>query len=158
MPTFTPIENLSLKPGTQAFQSTTDFGGDPYRAIDGNTSGIWSNNSVTHTKNVGPTDVGPPGSTSTQQSWALWFPAIRAVRHVTIFNRTDCCAERLGSITIWGMNPGGGAWMNLGGANMNSNPVIDIDLWDVNTQYFRIQKNDNDYLSLAEVQVWGVVL
>ena len=48
--------------------------------------------------------------------------------------------------------------MNLGGANMNSNPVIDIDLLDVNTQYFRIQKNDNDYLSLAEVQVWGVVL
>ena len=157
MPTF-GLQNLSIKPGTQAMQSTTAFGGDALRAIDGNIDGDWTHNSVTHTDNVGPVPVGPPGSTTTQQHWALWFPAIRAVRHMTIYNRTDCCAERLGSITVWGVNPGGSGWMNLGGANMNSNPVIEIDLLDVNTQTFWIQKNDSDYLSLAEVQVWGVVL
>ena len=161
LPTFMPtsfLQNLSRKPGTWAAQSSTAFGGVALRAIDGNTDGNFWNNSVTHTNNVGPVQVGPPGATSSQQWLTIDLGAIRGVRHVRIYNRTDCCAERLGSITVWGINPGGSGWMNLGGANMNSNPVIEIDLLDVNTQTFWIQKNDSDYLSLAEVQVWGVVL
>src|SRR4051812_10353384 len=35
--------------GKPTSQSSTGYGGDPSRAVDGNTSGVWTNNSVTHT-------------------------------------------------------------------------------------------------------------
>jgi hypothetical protein len=160
MPTF-GLQNLARKPVAHPAQSCTAFNGEAIRAVDGIVDGDYTHNSVTHTDiyaNHGPVEVDAPGATPDQQWWTVDLGAIRGVRHATIYNRTDCCADRLGSFTIWGINPGSGNWMNLGGANMNSNSVIDIDLTDVNTQTFWLQKNDTNYLSLAEVQVWGVVL
>lgn len=49
-------QNITQSGGVTASQSTTAFGGDAARAIDGNTNGNWAGNSVTHTD---PLDVVP---------------------------------------------------------------------------------------------------
>ncbi len=60
-----------------ARQSSTDHGGVAERAIDGNTSGIWGNASVTHTY------------TETNPWWEVDLGDARAVSRVVIWNRTD---------------------------------------------------------------------
>ena len=58
-------------------QSTLDFGGVAYRAIDGNKSGIYSDNGQTHTKS--------------QQNpyWELNFGKAVPIESIVIWNRTE---------------------------------------------------------------------
>ena len=79
-------ENVAL--GGTATQSSDGWGAYAPRAIDGNTSGVWSHGSVTHT-----------ASDDTGSKW--WNLAITPapVTTVVIYNRTNCCWDRLaGSI------------------------------------------------------------
>lgn len=69
-------------------QTSTAHGGSAYRAIDGNHSGQWNENSVTHTKD---------GSV---QYWTLEFKVPVSIRSVMVFNRTDCCSDRLHGATL----------------------------------------------------------
>jgi len=71
-----------------ASQSTTGDGGLAGRAIDGNTSGLYAEGSVTHTT----------GSSSPW--WELDLGNPQSVERINIFNRTDCCGERLNKFTI----------------------------------------------------------
>lgn len=64
-------------------QTDTAHGGVAVRAIDGKTSGHWPNGSVTHTNS---------GST---KYWYIEFRKPVTIKQVKIYNRTDCCAERL---------------------------------------------------------------
>jgi len=79
-------ENVAL--GGTATQSSDGWGAYAPRAIDGNTSGVWGHGSVTHTD---PDDTG-------DKWWNLEItPA--PVTTVVIYNRTNCCWDRLaGSI------------------------------------------------------------
>ena len=61
----------------KATQSSTDFGGPPERAIDGNTDGNYKNNSVTHT------------AVSKDPWLEIDLGAISAVDKIVIWNRTD---------------------------------------------------------------------
>jgi hypothetical protein len=76
-------DGVNLAPIGSATQSTTDSGGVASRAIDGNTSGTWSQGSVTHT------------TSSTNPWWELDLGGVHGVRQVRIWNRTDCCDTRL---------------------------------------------------------------
>src|SRR5262245_37539410 len=62
--------NLTQRPGVQAFQSSTNFGGDRLRAIDNNVDGYWSNNSVTHT-DIGIVQQYVPNTLPEQQWWTV---------------------------------------------------------------------------------------
>jgi hypothetical protein len=148
--------NYARSAGASALQSSTAFSGNASRAIDGNTDGNYWNGHVSHTDNT-PVSPNAPGSTTNQQWLEIRLGAARTVRHVRIYNRTDCCAERLGRFSIWGINAGNGIWTRIGGADMNGNTtrIIDIDTDDLRTWIIVIQKDDSEYLSLAEVQVWG---
>ncbi len=79
---FTGEENIALK--GKATQISTDYGGPPERAIDGKTSGIYTDNSVTHT---GQAD----------NPWLeVALEGSHAVDRIVIWNRTDGgTAERL---------------------------------------------------------------
>ncbi|HVR21368.1 MAG TPA: discoidin domain-containing protein [Polyangiaceae bacterium] len=148
--------NFARMPGAWAFQSSTDFNGDAFRAIDDIKDGNYWNWGVTHTNNT-QVSSNAPGSTTNQQWLEVRLGAARRVRHVRIYNRTDCCAERLGRFSIWGINANNGMWARIGGADMNGNTtrIIDIDVDDLTTWLIVVQKDDSEYLSLAEVQVWG---
>lgn len=57
--------------------------GTPNRAIDGNWDGVFDRGSVTHT------------SDTTDPWWEVDLGALQDVDQITIWNRTDCCTDRL---------------------------------------------------------------
>jgi len=72
---FSGAENLALKGKTK--QSSTDFGGDARRAIDGNTDGDYNKNSVSHTKS------------EDNPWWEVDLGKVVAIDRVVLWNRTD---------------------------------------------------------------------
>lgn len=132
-----------------ASQSTTDFGGDAARAIDGNTNGQWGGNSVTHSADGAP------------NSWQVDLGSVKPVNQVVIWNRTDCCGSRLSNFQlgvydasntqVWAQN------YYTAGGSVGTNEVVNIP-GGVNGQFVKVQQlgpnNDgNFFLSMAEVQV-----
>ncbi|MCH2581527.1 MAG: discoidin domain-containing protein, partial [Planctomycetes bacterium] len=80
-------ENIAL--GGIATQSSEGWGGAPGRAIDGNTDGIWGSGSTTHTNN--------PGAPSW---WEVDLLDTYDIDTIRLWNRLDCCSERLTNFTI----------------------------------------------------------
>jgi hypothetical protein len=81
-----PVKELAHnKP---ASQSTETHGGKPNRAVDGNTSGNWGHNSCTHT--------------ARQQNswWQVELGAKYKIEKVMVWNRSDCCGNRLNQATV----------------------------------------------------------
>jgi len=77
------VASLSyLKPATQ---KSTAWGGVPSRAVDGVTDGNWGTGSVTHTAEDG----------SPEPWWQVDLGAAAPITDVAVWNRTDCCSERL---------------------------------------------------------------
>lgn len=76
-------------PAGTATQSTTDFGGDAVRGNDGNTNGIYGGASVTHTDTTTPSN-----------SWQVDLGADRIIDEIVLWNRADCCADRLSNFTL----------------------------------------------------------
>jgi len=75
-----------------ATQSSTAFGADARRAIDGNENGNWPASSVTHTNQ----EVDP--------FWQIDLGASYYIDEIRIFNRADCCQERLHDYVVFFSN------------------------------------------------------
>src|SRR5688572_9906373 len=84
----TGVLNWAAVAGT-ASQSTTDFGGDAARGIDGNNFGNYSSGTITHTDNFSPSNF-----------WQVDLGADRTIEEIVLWNRTDCCGERLSNFTL----------------------------------------------------------
>jgi hypothetical protein len=101
--------NLALE--GRASQSSTDFGGPAERAIDGNTSGVFDEGSVTHTR----IEASP--------WWEVDLGAALPVESIRIWNRTDGELERrLDGLRVVLLDETGGvAWRSglLHGADPN---------------------------------------
>ena len=67
--------------------STVGWGGEPNRAIDGNTDGNWGGGSCTHT------DAAPAW-------WQIDLGVVAHITHVDVWHRTNCCQDRLESAHI----------------------------------------------------------
>jgi alpha-L-fucosidase len=76
------LPNLSL--GKPATQKSTGYDAPASRAVDGNTDGAWGSGSVTHT-----------AEPESQAWWQVDLGSSTALDNVNIWNRTDCCADRL---------------------------------------------------------------
>ena len=134
--------NLAL--GKAVDQKTTGHGGDPERAVDGNTDGRWSSGSVTHT-------------------WSQWRPwwevnlgAEYSLGDVVIWNRTDsCCSSRLSSFQVLAYDASGEVRVFNKTINEMPNPSLTVNLGGVNAQFVRIKLTGSGTLSLAEVQVFA---
>ncbi|KAH9494733.1 hypothetical protein Btru_017739, partial [Bulinus truncatus] len=72
--------NVAIKQITQQTTTLTDAA----RAVDGNPNGQWSGNSCTHTSDTDPIP-----------SWTLTFDSAKVVNRYVLYNRADCCSERL---------------------------------------------------------------
>merc|ERR1712226_1535919 len=76
--------------GGTASQSSTSHGAEASRAIDSNLDNTWAGNSVTHTE--GDDDFDP--------WWKLVLDSEEVVGHIRVYNRGDCCGDRLNNAFI----------------------------------------------------------
>lgn len=142
--------NLAL--GKIASQSSTGYGGDAQRAVDGKTDGNYFSNSVTHTNNA------------PQQWWQVDLGQVQKIDKIKIWNRTDCCKERLSKFYVLisddpfqstslheALNQPG-VWSEFHEGVEGVSKEIDISR---SGRFVRIQLAGADYLSLAEVEVFG---
>lgn len=82
-------QNVNVALGGTATQSSLlGFGEQPSNAIDGNRDGYWWNGSCTVTGNV-------PGSW-----WQVVLATPSLVNEVVIWNRSDCCGNRLSAFRV----------------------------------------------------------
>ena len=147
-----PISNLSL--GGIAQQISTRVNGQASRAIDGNTSGLFFEGSVTHT-----TDIEQPW-------WEVDLGSQSIIESVNIFNRTDnCCRSRLSNFYVLISDE---PFANRSLDELLNDPSIErsfhtglsgdsleVDVNNISGRYVRIQRQEFGVLSLAEVEVMG---
>lgn len=144
-----------LSQGRTATQSTTDYNGPPNLAVDGNTNGDWYvGYSVTHT------------AYETQPWWQVDLAQVATLSQVTIWNRIDCCSDRTAnfyvltsatdmtgqSLTQLLADP---AVTSVLVPTLGSSPSITVQLNNVQARYVRVQLVGDNWLHLAEVQVFG---
>ena len=119
-------------------------------AVDGNTNGDYSAGSVFHT---------------VFESNAWWYVDLGASYHIStvrIWNRTDCCADRLfpfqvalQSVFDAALNSGtvfGGIGAPNG--NVGTNPIL-VDTHGATGRFVKVQLESPNYFHLAEVEVFG---
>jgi len=131
-------EGNNVSKGKVATQSSTCYGGVAARAVDGNTSGVWSHNSVSHT------------CKGAMNTWSVTV-GLSVITKIVIWNRTDCCAERIKGAKLDIFNGG----KLVASRNIVSNTrSYTFDYGSVEGSVVRVSLA-NQYLSLAEVQVFG---
>jgi hypothetical protein len=129
-----------------ALQSSTDWewGGPAELASDLNMDGNFHNGSATHTLS----EVEPFWQTAT----TFDNPKV-----VVIYNRTDCCRERLGRFMVSFWRERHRAWIQWGPWDMQGRDKVELRVPDNNrwgaVDAIRITKLGTGILSLAEVVV-----
>jgi F5/8 type C domain len=137
--------NIAL--GKVATQSPDAHNGVASRAVDGNTDGNFANGSVTHT------------ISKSYPFWQVNLGARYQITEIRIWNRTDCCAERLNKVAVNiidsnSLYPFAQTFPSAAATNPLIIPVNVIgDLVQL-----AINKDEAEYLSLAEVEVFGFPL
>lgn len=151
----TPRVNLALGKATN--QSGTDFGGLSSRAVDGNRNGDYNAGSVTHT------------TSGANSWWEVDLGSVQNISSVRIWNRTDCCDQRLSNYWVYvsdvpftSTSPSatraqaGVTWYRVNGISPRQLEIA----FNRTGRYVRIQAPGLEadfglYLSLAEVEVYG---
>lgn len=155
-PTLSKQKLLNIAIGKSARQSSIG-GGDARLAVDGNTDGDFTHGSVSHSgRDVNAWLDIDLGETESIDSMKIW-------------NRTDCCEERLhdywifisktpflASDTSTVLRTRPNVWSQI---NPTPNPKSTIKTPEVEGRYIRIQLSgtqpiDESFLSLAEVEVF----
>jgi hypothetical protein len=77
------VSYVNVAQGKPATQSSTQYDGEPSRAVDGNSNSAWGGGSCTHTNN-GPTEW-----------WQVDLEQSYDIQSVDIWHRNDCCQTRL---------------------------------------------------------------
>ena len=141
------VMNVALRKRTA--QATTVLDGVSERAVDGNTSGVWSENSVTHSA-LGPGNW-----------WMVDLGEEYLIQNIHIYNRTDCCPERLNAtvaVTATEGWPSNSVAFSVGINGRNGKEAIQVlsrSGSPVYGRYVYVALTQADYLSLAEVEVLG---
>ncbi|CAH1247884.1 Hypp8046 [Branchiostoma lanceolatum] len=135
--------NLALK--RPAVQSTTGWGGAAAKGVDGNKDQNWSGGSCTHTTNGG------------NSWWRVDLGFVQAIGNVVVYNRRDCCRERLNGFKV---HVGGSTnvYANpvCGGSNtVTTHSTITVNCQGRKGRYVGISLAARNYLTLCEVIVLG---
>lgn len=145
--------NLTRQSGVVTTQSTTVVNAVAARAVDGNQDGYFPNASVTHT------------DYQAQPWWQVDLGSVRQIDEVKIFNRTDCCPERLTPFYLFVSDvPFTSTDLNatrtqagVSSYYVTGNILTSTSIGVGRTgRYVRVQLEGTNFLSLAEVEVWGV--
>jgi hypothetical protein len=141
--------NLALN--AKAEQSSTGYGGEARRAVDGNHDGNYYNNSVTHTES------------DSDAWWQVDLGEVKPIGRVRIWNRTDMQVRRLGGFHLIVSEkplPRAPLAQSLATPGVWSLPfpgvVGEFAELPVGARgrHVRIQFDHTDYLTLAEVEVF----
>ena len=138
-PSAEPLENIAL--GKRVTQSSTAFGGDARRAVDGKLDGNYGHNSVTHT------------DFQSKPWWQVDLDKEETIRQINIYNRTDAAQDRLTNFNVILLNSSGKEIERKRIAYLrDSFAQISIDY--KKARFVRIELDGYNALSLAEVQVY----
>jgi hypothetical protein len=148
------VSHLAI--GKPAAQSSTLSGQDTASAraaVDGNTDGNFFNGSVTHT------------NLETNPWWQVDLGVSVPIHSIAIWNRTDCCSDRLQDYWVFvsdapfspsdtpaTLKNRAGTWRIHQTASSHPSTRITAG---AQGRYIRVQLSGTNYLSLAEVQVFG---
>ncbi|MEM9000690.1 MAG: T9SS type B sorting domain-containing protein [Bacteroidota bacterium] len=150
----TPIEN-NLATGASVTMSSTIMGGDGTNAVDGDTNGNFGNGSVAET------------DTTTPNEWiTVDLGSSQYLDEIVVWNRTDCCSDRLSNAYVIVSNNPFPANTNLQDALANATYAFQFGnttgltenrvFIGTSARYIRIQKSgtntNGDALSIAEIQ------
>ena len=145
------VGDINLAFGKHATQSSTHL----YRsivpvagyAVDGNTDGHFLNKSTTYTEY------------EHGAWWQVDLGSKKNINQIIIYNRTDCCADRLSNYQVSVSDKADfSTHIYQQDFHVAPNPkkTIKLDASGKQGRYVRIQLLDQNYLSLAEVQVMGI--
>jgi hypothetical protein len=151
------LSSSNIAKGKVATQSST-YPGIPSasadKVVDGNTDGQFGDGSVSAT-NVDPAPW-----------WQVDLGASATLSNIVIWNRTDCCAYRLADYWVFvsdtpftasdtptTLQSRTGTWSSH--QTVAPSPSTSIPAAGVQGRYVRVQLANSDYLSIAEVQVFG---
>ncbi len=135
-----PPGTINIAQGKPATQSSNLNG--TYlapNAVDGNTDGNILNLSTSHTNN------------ELQAWWQVDLQGVYFIDTITLWNRTDCCSDRLSNFDVL-TSQDGLTWTTFyypGTAPTTTNFAI-----NANARYVKVQLRGTNALQLAEVQVW----
>ncbi|MBP0903827.1 T9SS type A sorting domain-containing protein [Mariniflexile gromovii] len=126
-----------------ATQSSYRDRGHARNAIDGNRDGDHSlTESVTHTNN------------DLNAWWQVDLGKDKTISEISIFNRTDCCSDRLKNFTVYIIDSQGNITYSKI-IDSYPNPSISLNTGNKVGQVVKIQLNGSGFLSLAEVEVYA---
>ncbi|XP_074539366.1 uncharacterized protein LOC141800602 [Halichoeres trimaculatus] len=141
-----PVVNIAKR--GKVSQSSIGFGGSPHRAVDGNRASDWHQGSCTHTNN------------DRRPWWRLDLGKRYKITTVTIYNRRDCCSNRLNGAEI----RIGDRLDDNGNANTRCAVISSIPAGYSRTFQCKgmegrfvniVIPNRKEYLTLCEVEVTG---
>jgi hypothetical protein len=139
--------NVALgKPATQSSTYPPTYAPNCFtadKAVNGNTNGVDNRCSMTHTLlNAGAW-------------WQVDLQAEYQINSIDLWNRTDCCSDRLNNFDVR-ISRDGQTWTNFyypGVApTLLNTPINAVG------RYVRVQLRGTNYLQLAEVQVWATTV
>ena len=127
-------------------QSSTVNRGASSRAVDGNTNGLWANNSATLT------------ATQSNAWWQVELAKISQIGEIVIFNRTDeCCKKSLSEYNVSVSKDSAFSQITYSqDFQTPPSPTTIIKTGGVIGRYIKVQLLNDGQLSLAEVRVMGV--
>ena len=144
------LTNLAIGESTR--QTSTIVSAGSERAVDGNTDGAFAQGSVTATRN------------QTNAFWEVDLGDMSRIDLVKLWNRTDAAGDRLQNVSLF-VSPAPFKFDDLARTRNQSGvtevhvagPVGEVHVSALQTlgRYVRVQLGGTDYLSLAEVQVFG---
>jgi hypothetical protein len=138
----TPPAKTNLALGKTATQSSQYQFARADLAVDGFTMGNLHLGSVSHTLN----DPMP--------WWQVDLGSTQKIGLIKVYNRDDCCAERLRDWTVSVLDANNQVVWSSTQADQ-PDPLTVLDTGGVNGRFVKVQLNHSDYLQLAEVQVMG---
>lgn len=135
-------QNIAM--GKRAYQSSTIHGATANRAVDGTSDGLWHNNSIscTHKEN--------------QPWWEVDLGAEYEITSIVIYNRTDAHSERLDNMNVYISGEGRKETLVWTPKNGQFGLKTEIALEKGEKgRFVTIKLAGHEYLSLAEVEVYG---
>jgi hypothetical protein len=142
-----PTEPYLISRGKPAAQSSIGWDGSPHLAVDGSYSQQYGDKTCMHTQ----LEVNP--------WWRVDLGHHYHLHSVKVWNRADCCGERLNSLTIAGSNDDQ-TWYVIGSFNgvARNGGIYAIPVQSHRKYRFvrlMLSKETADYLTLCEVEIFG---
>ena len=146
-PSVAEVAGENIAAHKSASQSSTAYGADASRAVDGNRDNDYGHRSVTHT------------DFQDHSWWKVDLAKEEGVGTVRIYNRGDSnVGDRLSNFDVILLDKDGNEVARQHVDSLNDQPTVDVQFSGVNARYVKIELNKSKTpLSLAEVEVYRSV-